>query len=1350
ARARCQRFPIKCWDSWPEALALRSLPCAHDVVTMVRLVLPNPGLEDRIPSLDQLEDLEQAEASSRPKWDNKAQYMLTCVGFCVGLGNVWRFPYLCQSHGGGAFMIPFLILLVVEGIPLLHLEFAIGQRLRKGSVGVWSSIHPALKGVGVASMFVSFMVGFYYNTIIAWVMWYFFNSFQEPLPWSQCPLNENRTGYVDECARSSPVDYFWYRETLNISTSINNSGSVQWWILLCLTCAWSVLYVCTIRGIETTGKAVYITSTLPYVVLTIFLIRGLTLKGATNGIVFLFTPNVTELANPVTWLDAGAQVFYSFSLAFGGLISFSSYNSVHNNCEMDSVIVSIINGFTSVYAATVVYSIIGFRATERYDDCFNQCVPLARPGQPPSCPAPRAHPVWSAAPCPGPALSRPLAPPLPPWPPSHPCPCPPLALALSCQHLGPSPVLPGPQGITTGPSRNILTLMNGFDLMEGSVTQDNFVEMQQYCNATDPAAFAALNFQTCDMNSLLSEGVEGTGLAFIVFTEAITKMPVAPLWAVLFFIMLFCLGLSSMFGNMEGVVVPLQDLKIIPKKWPKELLTGLICLGTYLLAIIFTLNSGQYWLSLLDSYAGSIPLLVIAFCEMFAVVYVYGVDRFNRDIEFMIGHKPNIFWQIMWRVVSPLLMLVILLFFFVVKVNEQLIYSVWDPSYEEFPKSNKVTYPGWVYGVVVVVSGTPCLAIPGFAIYKFIRSRCRQPGDQEGGMASAGGLDPQGAGEDRPQWDNKLQYFLSCLGFAVGLGNIWRFPYLCQSYGGGAFLIPYCIALVFEGIPLFHLELAIGQRLRRGSIGVWTAISPYLGGVGLGCFTVSLLVSLYYNTVLTWVFWYFLNSFQHPLPWSSCPLDGNHTGLEDECGRGSAVSYFWYRRTLNISADIADSGSVQWRLLVCLAASWVLLYLCIIRGIESTGKAIYFTALFPYLVLTIFFVRGLTLPGATEGLIYLFTPDMQTLQNPRVWLDAATQIFFSLSLAFGGHIAFASYNPPRNDCEKDAVSIALVNSLTSLYASITVFSVLGFKAANDLEHCLDGNIRVVLDAFDFPDRSISRVDYAAALAHLNTTWPDRVAALPLQTCRLRDFLDKSASGTGLAFIVFTEAILHMPGAPGWAVLFFAMLFSLGLSSMFGNMEGVITPLLDMGVLPRSVPKEVLTGAVCLGCFLLATCFTLQSGSYWLEVFDSYGAPLNLIIFAFMEVVGVVYVYGVKRFCDDVAWMTGRRPGLYWQLTWKAISPLLLLAILVAYIGLLVRTPPGYRAWNPQYVGPGGSWDSSAWLFPWSQQEQFPARQPKAYPGWVQVVCILLSFLPTLWVPAVALAQLLARRTRSRM
>ncbi|XP_017921226.1 PREDICTED: sodium-dependent neutral amino acid transporter B(0)AT3 isoform X2 [Capra hircus] len=551
-------------------------------------------------------------------------------------------------------------------------------------------------------------------------------------------------------------------------------------------------------------------------------------------------------------------------------------------------------------------------------------------------------------------------------------------------------------------------------------------------------------------------------------------------------------------------------------------------------------------------------------------------------------------------------------------------------------------------------------------------------------MAGTPGPDPpaDGGGEARPAWDSKLQYLLSCVGFAVGLGNLWRFPYLCQTYGGGAFLIPYVVALAFEGIPLFHIELAVGQRLRRGSVGVWTAISPYLGGVGLGCFTVSFLVSLYYNTVLTWVLWYLLNSFQHPLPWSACPLDLNRTGLEQECRDSSPVSYFWYRRTLNVSADISDGGPVQWRLLLCLAVSWAVVYLCVIRGIETTGKAIYFTALFPYLVLTAFLVRGLTLPGAMQGLTYLFTPDLRVLQNPRVWLDAATQIFFSLSLAFGGHIAFASYNPPRN-------------------------------------------ILHLINAFDLPEQSVSRDTYTAALVRLNASQPAQVAGLPLEACRLEDFLDKSASGTGLAFIVFTEAVLHMPGAPVWAVLFFAMLFSLGLSSMFGNMESIITPLLDLGVMPRRVPKEVLTGLACLLCFLMATCFTLRSGSYWLEIFDQYAAALNLILLAFFEVIGVVYVYGMKRFCDDVAWMTGRRPGFYWRATWKVVSPLLLLTIFVAYIALLASSPPHYKAWNPRY-------------------ERFPSRQEKPYPGWVLAACALLSFLPTLWVPVVALGQLLAR------
>uniref|UniRef100_A0A8C7YQX0 Transporter n=1 Tax=Oryzias sinensis TaxID=183150 RepID=A0A8C7YQX0_9TELE len=604
----------------------------------MRLVLPNPDLDLRIPSYTDLEKMDK-EAKDRPQWDNKAQYILTCVGFCIGLGNVWRFPYLCQSHGGGAFLIPYLILLVLEGMPLLLLEFAIGQRLRKGSVGVWRVISPYLTGVGIASMLVSFLVGLYYNTLIGWILWYLFNSFQEPLPWTQCPLNDSKTEFVSECQRSSTVDYYFYRVSLNSTFSIADSGGLHPPIVICLLAAWTVVAICCIRGISTSGKAVYVTAILPYIVLAIFLIRGLTLPGAVNGIKFLFIPDVKELIKPSTWLDAGAQVFYAFGLAWGGLISFSSYNPVHNNCMQDAVILSAVTGLTSIYAATVTYSIIGFRATQNYDNCVNE---------------------------------------------------------------------------------NIMALTNTFDLPEMSINSSNYDEALSQLNSSYPDAFLGLGIQTCDLQKLLSEGVEGTGLAFIVFTEAITKMPGSPAWSVLFFFMLFCLGLSTLFGNIEGVVAPLTDLNVLPKNWPQEVLTGATCMVSFIISLLFAQHSGIYWVTLFDNFAGSIPLLTIGLFEMIAVVYIYGIDRFNEDIEFMIGHKPSLYWQISWRFISPIILLVILVFYLVTQTQQELTYLVWDPSSAEFPGLTSVPYPSWISSIIFLLAGVPSLIVPMYALCRLV------------------------------------------------------------------------------------------------------------------------------------------------------------------------------------------------------------------------------------------------------------------------------------------------------------------------------------------------------------------------------------------------------------------------------------------------------------------------------------------------------------------------------------------------------------------------------------------------------------------------------------------------------
>ena len=201
-------------------------------------------------------------------------------------------------------------------------------------------------------------------------------------------------------------------------------------------------------------------------------------------------------------------------------------------------------------------------------------------------------------------------------------------------------------------------------------------------------------------------------------------------------------------------------------------------------------------------------------------------------------------------------------------------------------------------------------------------------------------------------YSSSLYYFrlLSTLKMAHSFSSVTlKTLYLTQSVFNyiftASFLIPYGIMLALEGIPLYYLELCIGQRMRKGSVGVWSEISPYLGGVGIASVVVCFLVSLYYNVIIAWCVFYFFKSFEHPLPWSSCPLEpvtvGNITtmGPVHECNvSASATTYFWYRTTLQISSNIEDSGGINWKIYACLIGTWVLIWLCMMKGTRITGK----------------------------------------------------------------------------------------------------------------------------------------------------------------------------------------------------------------------------------------------------------------------------------------------------------------------------------------------------------------------------------------------------------------------------
>ncbi|KAG7482633.1 sodium-and chloride-dependent glycine transporter 2 [Solea senegalensis] len=362
---------------------------------------------------------------------------------------------------------------------------------------------------------------------------------------------------------------------------------------------------------------------------------------------------------------------------------------------------------------------------------------------------------------------------------------------------------------------------------------------------------------------------------------------------------------------------------------------------------------------------------------------------------------------------------------------------------------------------------------------------------QPGTVAGADVDDDDGGDENkaRGNWSNKLDFILSMVGYAVGLGNVWRFPYLAFQNGGGAFLIPYLTMLGIAGIPIFLLEVSLGQFASQGPVSVWKCI-PALQGCGIAMLIISVLIAIYYNIIMCWTLYYLFASLKGSLPWANCRNEWNTVECKDKdmllldscilrdrnitsiknssfCLSANTVGnltkllnmtmdsnktyvspseeYFKYN-VLHISKGIEYPGDLRWPLAGCLLLAWLIVYASLAKGIKSSGKVVYFTATFPYVVLVILLIRGVTLPGAADGILYFITPKWEKLNDAKVWKDAATQIFFSLSAAWGGLITLSSYNKFHNNCYRDTIIVTCTNSATSIFAGFVIFSVIGFMA----------------------------------------------------------------------------------------------------------------------------------------------------------------------------------------------------------------------------------------------------------------------------------------------------------------
>ncbi|KAG5284400.1 hypothetical protein AALO_G00026300 [Alosa alosa] len=312
----------------------------------------------------------------RGNWGSKTEYILTVMGAIIGPGNVWRFPYLCYKNGGGVFFIPYLLFLLTCGIPLFFMETALGQYTSQGGITCWRKICPLFQGVGYASHLIIGFSATSYIVILAWALFYLFSSFSAELPWTNCDNSWNTEScirYTKDASSNNtrggngtlPVVEFWENRVLHISKGIEEIGSVNYELALCLLLVWVIVYFCVWKGIKSTGKAAYFTATFPYVTLLALLIRGITLPGAMHGISYYLYPNISRLSDQQVWMDAGTQIFFSYAISLGFLTSLGSYNNYNNDCYKDSFLLCLLNSGTSFISGFAIFSILGFMTHEQ-------------------------------------------------------------------------------------------------------------------------------------------------------------------------------------------------------------------------------------------------------------------------------------------------------------------------------------------------------------------------------------------------------------------------------------------------------------------------------------------------------------------------------------------------------------------------------------------------------------------------------------------------------------------------------------------------------------------------------------------------------------------------------------------------------------------------------------------------------------------------------------------------------------------------------------------------------------------------------------------------------------------------
>ncbi|WP_300671037.1 sodium-dependent transporter [Desulfoluna sp.] len=431
--------------------------------------------------------------------------------------------------------------------------------------------------------------------------------------------------------------------------------------------------------------------------------------------------------------------------------------------------------------------------------------------------------------------------------------------------------------------------------------------------------------------------------------------------------------------------------------------------------------------------------------------------------------------------------------------------------------------------------------------------------------------------KQRDQWGTRLGFILAAVGSAIGMGNIWRFPYMVYENGGGAFLIPYFVAVFTAGIPLLILEFGVGQKHAGSAPATFRLLKEKWAWIGWWQVLVAFVIACYYVVIIGWSFSYLKFSFN--------------------LGWGSDTSAFFFKEYLHLSSGAFDVGGIQWHILGPVALVWLTCWGVLIcgvkKGIEAANK-VFMPALFFMVILIM--ARAVTMPGAVDGLNWLFKPDFSKLGDIKVWAAAFGQVFFSLSIGFAIMLTYSSYLSDDSDINNNAFMTAFINCGFSMLAGIMIFSVLGYMAAQK--------------------------------------------GVPIQ--------DVVSSGVGLAFVTIPQAINFMPGATFIGVLFFLSLLFAGVSSMISICEACIAGILE----GFSLSRKAATTIFCLVGFLASVIFTTGSGLYVLDIVDHYINTYAVLLGGFIEVALLSWFFNLESIREHVNRTSDFLVGNWWNFCLK--------------------------------------------------------------------------------------------------